>query len=271
MTNADEAQQRHDLGTALNQRLAAIRAGKATWQDHHQVGVLLSALAYSAQLMGVRDWPSSAARLLHQALDHYATAYYQLDRQVTDDRERRVLKAGVNCDWLLATARLARSGGNGLKHLEAVQGMQEVYTDLTQAAIDAPDVRHQLAIIQSFAGQMAFGSWLGFAARPDVEKGETLGNRADYSFGLEREKTPDNERAYRSHLLAFALAYDAGGKYLRRISLAWTAAKSARIYNDKGHFKRALAVMLLGRRGERIARQQRGDAQTIIDFFASTP
>lgn len=271
MSEADDAQNRHDLPTAIRARLDAVSAEGATAQAHHQLGVLLSELAESARRIGGPGWDQQARLLLSHAQRHLRIANDMLEVC----RENLVLHAGIHCDAAIALAReswLATQRFEGAMKVVAAGEAVNMAIELLERWLRGPETPrtpalvHQLAIAFSFAARLKWGQALGFAASEESTAAMGYGDLAATYF--EREGLgPDDGRAFRSHLLTMALAYDESGRASMRRYHARLARILAKSAGDVSHARRARVIWWFGNRGERWLRRRR-DGKVIAEVCA---
>jgi hypothetical protein len=252
MHQGDREQLGHRKLAALRLRLTAIAAGDDTLHQHHQAGVLFSALADSAWWLDGSTRRNDANRLLVKAKVHFGTA-----------RERLGASQGLDhlallIDEALLMARLYRLWNNE-GYLTSAQAWADEAAgslgDVATSPREKPDYWHLLAIATSVQMQLAWGLPLGYGGELDHVKAERLAAKAEELFLAERASSPDGERAYRSHLLLLALVHGKIGKKRSRRKLALQAGVSADTHKDRAHMLRATVIMGAGNFGDRQLRK----------------
>jgi hypothetical protein len=260
VSEADRAQNAHDVPTAIWIRLEAVKADTATPHDHHQLGVLLSELAESARRIGNPSWEQQAELLLRHAQHHFAIANGILEIR----EENLALHAGIQCDALLTQAR-------GSWFAQPIESAATVVVSGKVVAMviklletrledrrnrNKPAIQHQLAIAFSFAARLSWGRALGY--RANEARTTALGySELAWTYFQREDRSLDNHRAFRSHILTMALAHGANGESKTRRALAAEARRSAIAAKDASHARRARIIWWFGNRGERWLRKRR--------------
>lgn len=261
MSNGDREQLRHDKVAALRLRLAALDEGEPTFQQFHQTGVLLSALADSAWWIGGRHWQKHANRLLSKANEMFGSA--RLHLPANDN----VAHAGLMADRAMWAVRMWRSH-EGTTHYqqtaeECLELARQKLAHWTQDGLTAnPDAWHQMGIVHMLDSQVAWGKVFGYGNKVDAHRARRSEEQAKRFFGQERALTLDGERAYRSFLLTSALAHGIYGDRGQQHYHALLAFKSAKRHGDRPHRARAAAIIAAGRQGERLLRLMQ-DGKTV--------
>lgn len=264
MSEGHELQTRHRLAGAIEAHRRAISDGTATWSTHHQLGVCLSELAESARRIGNRGWRHAAGRFLLEAELCFGRAAELRGRNPEDLADH----VAIICDRQLARARWHWFDPGTVYSAE--KSMTEIALAIrTLKVMSRRRVDyHQLAIAHGFLARLEWGRLLGFNGEPNVVMATDYNTMTMERFSSINANSLDRQRAYRSHLLAIALANGANGNGSTRRTYAMLAAQSAAMYTDRSHELRARVIQWCGNWGENLMRRLR-DAKAIARMTAT--
>lgn len=259
MSDADAAEQRHNVPAAIRSRLVRVNAGSADWHDYHQLGVDLSELAESARRMV--DF-GSAIILLSQAHRYFRTAVQLAPREA-------VPLAAISCDRAIAGGREAFFTGNAELAESSANLVAEAIKVLLDHTNDQADTaaHHQLAIAYGMQCRLAHGWRLGFYGEFNQRLVDGYRAIALDLFEQEARATPDNGRAERSLMLALALGSTTHSERRDHAREAYLLAQNC---GDPHHARRARAIMWFGNYGETFLRRRRDHkaVRELADLFA---
>lgn len=266
MKSGDEYQHGHRVPKAIAARLSAIRDEPKDPRNLHQLAVCLSELAESCRLCGIgQDWKARHKDILEGASVVAEHAYWL-------SRDDRALACAIAIDNAHAVLRFLTHEGVERRQdvaQEAVQLIIGIWEALgvlpDNTVVDRPSVSpacwHLRAIAASFLTQVSYAEALGYALDPQV-----IGLDSEYwreiatsAFQKEIKTTPDGCSAHRSFLLRCALAESMRGPRGRADAKKYAreAADLALCFRDSPHLLRALGLLLLGPRSEKLFRRLR--------------
>lgn len=260
MSSADAQQLRHNVPEALALRLKALREGSEDWHEWHQAGVLTSALAQSAWYQFGTD--SDSSEMINDLL---AYAYWLFDQATLFvPADNKIAAYAIECDWIMSKFFKLYI----LEYYFAadqVRTLEPVIWSLNQTPL-SPACAHQLLIAHSFTARMsslvALAQPENFLASEQAAHHEVTVKKL---FDAHASTSPDQGRAYCSHLVAMALVHSQLETARWRRTYLWSAFRLAMRLGDAKQVARIIMIARYGMDGERRIRARRDTIDVFVD------